>query len=78
MQKAASLIRPGITTAEIDAAIDRFFAEHGAIPLFKGVPGPVPFPASTCISVNEQVVHGIPARENWWKETLSASTRAAS
>jgi methionyl aminopeptidase len=59
-QRAAALIRPGITTAEIDAAIDRFFAEQGAIPLFKGVPGTVPFPAATCVSVNEQVVHGIP------------------
>jgi methionyl aminopeptidase len=59
-QVAASMIRPGITTAEIDAAIDRFFAENGAIPLFKGVPGPVPFPASSCVSINEQVVHGIP------------------
>jgi methionyl aminopeptidase len=59
-QVAASLIRPGITTAEIDAAIDRFFVENGAIPLFKGVPGPVPFPAASCVSINEQVVHGIP------------------
>lgn len=59
-QVAASLVRPGVTTAEIDAAVERFFAEHSAIPLFKGVPGPVPFPAVTCISVNEQVVHGIP------------------
>jgi methionyl aminopeptidase len=60
-QVAAPLVRPGVTTAEIDAAIDRFFAEQGAIPLFKGVPGPVPFPAATCVSVNEQVVHGIPS-----------------
>jgi len=47
-QLAASLIRPGITTAELDAAV------------FKGQPGRVPFPAVTCISVNEEVVHGIP------------------
>jgi methionyl aminopeptidase len=60
LQRAASLIQPGISTAEIDAEIERFFAAQGAIPLFKGVPGPVPFPAATCISVNEQVVHGIP------------------
>ncbi|RMF91588.1 MAG: type I methionyl aminopeptidase [Planctomycetota bacterium] len=59
-QLAASLIRPGITTREIDAAVEAFFAEHDAHPLFKGVPGPVPFPAVTCISVNEEVVHGIP------------------
>ena len=59
-QLAAALIRPGVTTAEIDAVIDDFFAANNAIPLFKGVPGVVPFPATTCISVNEEVVHGIP------------------
>ncbi len=59
-QKAGRLVRPGVTTAEIDAVVQQFFAEHGAIPLFKGVPGKVPFPAVTCISVNEEVVHGIP------------------
>jgi len=59
-QLIAGLIRPGISTAEIDAAADRFFAQHGATPLFKGVPGKVPFPATTCISINEEVVHGIP------------------
>jgi len=60
-QLVAAMIRPGVTTAEIDAVIDRFFAEHQAVPLFKGVPGTVPFPATTCISVNEEVVHGIPS-----------------
>lgn len=59
-QIAKSMVAPGVTTREIDAAIDRLFEERGATPLFKGVPGRVPFPAATCISVNEQVVHGIP------------------
>jgi len=59
-QIAAALVRPGVTTGEIDAAIERYFAERQAVPLFKGVPGKVPFPAVTCISVNEEVVHGIP------------------
>jgi methionyl aminopeptidase len=55
------MARPGVKTAEINAAVEAFFAEHGAIPLFKGYPGPkVPFPAVTCLSLNEQVVHGIP------------------
>jgi methionyl aminopeptidase len=61
-QIAAALVRPGITTGEIDAALEKFFAEHNAVPLFKGVPGKVPFPAVTCISVNEEVVHGIPGK----------------
>lgn len=53
-------IRPGVATAEIDAAVEQFFQQHRAVPLFKGVPGKVPFPAVTCISINEEVVHGIP------------------
>jgi methionyl aminopeptidase len=55
------MAQPGTRTIEIDQAVEAYFARHGAIPLFKGYPGPkVPFPASTCISLNEQVVHGIP------------------
>ncbi len=59
-QVAQSMVGPGVTTGEIDAAVEKFFLEHGAEPLFKGVPGRVPFPAVTCMSVNEEVVHGIP------------------
>ena len=62
LQLAESMIRPGMTTGEIDAAVEQFFVKHQAEPLFKGVPGKVPFPAVTCISVNEEVVHGIPGR----------------
>lgn len=61
-QLAAKLVKPGVTTGEIDAAVEKFFVEHNAIPLFKGVPGKVPFPAVTCISVNDEVVHGIPGK----------------
>ncbi len=61
-QVASALVKPGVTTGEIDQAVDRFFAEHNAIALFKGVPGKVPFPAACCISVNDEVVHGIPGR----------------
>jgi methionyl aminopeptidase len=53
--------KPGVRTIEIDRAVDDFYARHNAIPLFKNYPGQkVPFPASICISLNEQVVHGIP------------------
>jgi methionyl aminopeptidase len=61
-QLAASMVRPGATTGEIDAAIEAFFEKNRAVPLFKGVPGRVPFPAVTCTSVNEEVVHGIPGK----------------
>lgn len=59
-QLVESMIRPGVTTKQLNAAVDQFLVGHGAIPLFKGFPGTVPFPAATCISINEEVVHGIP------------------
>ncbi len=54
------IVRPGITTGEIDARIEQFFSDMKAIPIFKGVLGRVPFPAVSCICVNEEIVHGIP------------------
>lgn len=59
-QLTAAMIRPGVTTRQLDQAVEQFFEEQRAVPLFKGVPGRVPFPAVTCISINEEVVHGIP------------------
>ncbi len=59
-QAAAELVRAGTTTEQIEQAVQGVFRQHNAEPLFKGQPGPFPFPAVTCISVNEQVVHGIP------------------
>ena len=59
-QIAAELVRPGVTTGEIDRAVEQFFEEQQVTPLFKGVPGKIPFPAVCCISVNDEVVHGIP------------------
>jgi methionyl aminopeptidase len=52
------LVQPGTTTAVIDAAVEKMIREAGCVPAFKGYNG---FPASACISVNEEVVHGIPA-----------------
>lgn len=57
-----SMARPGLRTFEIDRAVEALYARHGATPLFKGYPGRVPFPAVTCLSINEQVVHGIPGQ----------------
>lgn len=59
-QLVREMLEPGVKTREIDAAVEQHFARHHATPLFKGVAGPIPFPAVTCISINEQVVHGIP------------------
>ena len=50
-------IKPGITTSELDRIAEEFITKQGAKPSFKGLYG---FPSSLCISVNEQVVHGIP------------------
>jgi methionyl aminopeptidase len=52
------LVAPGVTTAELDEAIEARIREAGCIPSFKGYHG---FPGSACISVNEEVVHGIPS-----------------
>ena len=63
-QIAASMVRPGATTIEIDRAIEDHFNRLEEQPLFKNYPnaskGKPPFPAVTCMSVNEAVVHGIP------------------
>ena len=56
------LIQPGVTTAELDAAAEEVIRKHGASPTFKGYPGPYPYPASICVSINEQLVHGIPGK----------------
>ncbi|MDD7391617.1 MAG: type I methionyl aminopeptidase [Fusobacteriaceae bacterium] len=54
-------LKPGITTKEIDKIIDDYIRSCGARPACIGVPGPYgAFPAATCISVNEAVVHGVP------------------
>lgn len=50
-------VRPGVTTREIDQAIHKFIKAQNAIPSFLGYGG---FPASACISINEEVIHGIP------------------
>ncbi len=57
---AKSLFRPGATTRQVDAAVEAYFVQQQVTPLFKGVPGRVPFPAVCCMSVNEAIVHGIP------------------
>jgi methionyl aminopeptidase len=60
-----TLALPGVRTIQINQAVESLYAKYGATPLFKNYPGTnprVPFPAVTCISLNEQVVHGIPGQ----------------
>ncbi len=62
LAEIARIIKPGVTTRQIDTLAETFIRDNGATPTFKGFPSNegVPFPASVCTSVNEQVVHGIP------------------
>ena len=53
-----NFIKPGVTTMTIDKEAENFIIKHGAIPSFKGYQN---YPATLCISVNNQVVHGIPS-----------------
>ena len=58
LAEVAKHIKPGITTLHLDAIAEKFIRSHGAVPGFLGYGG---FPNTLCVSVNEQVVHGIPS-----------------
>jgi methionyl aminopeptidase len=58
LAEVAKFIKPGVTTITLDKIAEEFIRKEGAIPGFKGYRG---FPATLCISVNEEVVHGIPS-----------------
>ena len=62
LAEVAKLIKPGVTTKQLDSVAEQFIRDNGAEPTFKGFPNPYgsPFPATLCTSVNSQVVHGIP------------------
>lgn len=62
---AGDMIRPGISTGEIDKAVHDFILSQGAKPSFLGYSG---YPASVCISINDQVIHGIPDNKRKLKE----------
>ena len=55
-------IHPGVATAELDAIADEVIRKHGGKPVFKGYPGPYPYPATLCTSINDELVHGIPSK----------------
>ena len=65
LQLAGSLVKPGVSTWEIDRAAREYIESEGAVPTFLGYGG---FPASCCISVNEVVIHGIPHKQTILKE----------
>ena len=67
LQASAAFVEPGRTTAEVDAFAAELIAERGGIPTFFGYRG---FPGNICISINEEVVHGIGGAEKFNPGTL--------
>ena len=65
LRLAGQAIEPGVSTYEIDTLVRKYIEEQGATPSFLGYGG---FPASTCISVNNVVIHGIPSKKTILKE----------
>ena len=57
---AKTLVKPGVSTYDIDKSLEKFIIESGGLPACLGYEG---YPAATCISVNEMVVHGIPSKD---------------
>lgn len=62
LQAMREMIRPGITTQEMDDVAYKLILENGGKPAFKDYPGPYPYPATLTISINEELVHGIPGK----------------
>ena len=60
-----SFIEPGMSTKDIDRKVEQFIIDHGQVPAFKGYDG---FPGSACVSVNEEIIHGIPSKKKKLKE----------
>lgn len=58
LQYAGELVKPGLTTGELDLKIEHFIRSQGAVPSFKGYGG---FSGSACLSINNEIIHGIPS-----------------
>ncbi len=65
---ARAAIQPGATTADVNAAAEAVLKKYGVYSPFKNYPGPYPYPASTCVSINDELVHGIPSKTRKIKE----------
>ncbi len=60
LKLAGSAVEPGITTAELDRIAEKYILSQGAVPNFKNYNG---YPATACISINNEVIHGIPSKK---------------
>lgn len=59
LKAAGEAVKPGVSTAYVDSVAHEYIVKHGAIPTFLGYNG---FPAASCISINDEVIHGIPSK----------------
>jgi methionyl aminopeptidase len=62
LQEVGRMIKPGVATEVLDATAEELIRENGGKPAFKHYPGPYPYPATLTISINEELVHGIPGK----------------
>ena len=60
LRLAGNAVQPGVTTAEIDRIAEKYILSQGAVPNFKNYQG---YPATACISINNEVIHGIPSKK---------------
>lgn len=65
LERLEQFIKPGISTMDIDEFVEEFIRKHDMVPSFKGL---YDFPASACVSVNDEVVHGIPSKKRKLRE----------
>ena len=65
LKVAGEAVRPGVSTLEIDTVARKYIESQGAVPNFLGLYG---FPATACISINNEVIHGIPSKDRILKE----------
>lgn len=65
LKAAGEAVKPGVSTAEINRVAHEYIIRHGAIPTFLGYNG---YPAASCISINDEVIHGIPSKKRIVKE----------
>ncbi len=65
LAEIAKIVKPGVSTRQLDTLAEQYIRDNGAVPTFKGFPNPYgpSFPASICTSVNDVIVHGVPNDE---------------
>ena len=65
LAEIAKIVKPGVSTRQLDTLAEQYISDNGAVPTFKGFPNPYgpSFPASICTSVNDVIVHGVPNDE---------------